>query len=362
MDTTWANSLKVKDRPISLGKGSDSLDEESNSTEGGANKGGGGGGDQTLDTPLLIAASEGIVEIFDEILDAHPQAIEHISKDEVTIVVAAICHRQREIFRRLKMMKGVMEHRLFSLIDKRGYTILHHAADMKNYNGGTRAGPALQLQEELQWFERVRKIVPSHYVMHRNNAGKTADELFKEQHAKLLEKAERWIKETSHSCSAIAILVATVVFTAALTVPGGNDQQGHPVFLNSPFFLFFTIMDVVSLAGSLTYVVMFLSILTSPFKQENFLESLPRKLMIGFTLLFLSMTTTMLSFTATIFLINHFEKKALTVTLINIAVLLPVSIFVLMQFPLYVALSSNMHSLSKKIMKKALRRTSIPFF
>ncbi|KAE7995347.1 hypothetical protein FH972_000156 [Carpinus fangiana] len=361
MDTTWTDSLKVEDRPISLGKGIlDALDDESNSTEGGADKG--GRGDQTPDTPLLIAASEGIVEIFDEILYVNPQAIEHINKDEVTIVVAAIRHRRREIFRRLKMMKGVMEHRLFSLIDKRGYTILHHAADMKNYNGGTRAGPALQLQEELQWFERVRKIVPSHYVMHRNNAGKTADELFKEQHAGLLNKAERWIKETSQSCSAIAILVATVVFTAALTVPGGNDKTGHPIFLHSPFFLFFIIMDVISLASSLTYVVMFLSILTSPFKQENFLEALPRKLMIGFTLLFLSITTTMLSFAATIFLINHFDKKAMTITLINIAVLLPVSIFALMQFPLYVALSRKMNSLFKKIMKKALQQTSISHF
>jgi hypothetical protein len=196
--------------------------------------------------------------------------------------------------------------------------------------------------------------------MHRNNSGKTTDELFKEQHAELLEKAERWIKETSQSCSVVAVLVATIVFTAAYTVPGGNDQWGHPVFLHSPFFLFFTIMDVVSLASSLTYVVMFLSLLTSPFKQENFLKSLPRKLMIGFTLLFLSMTTTILSFTATIFLINHFEKKTLTVTLINIAIMLPVSMFAIMQFPLYVALSSNMHSLFKKIMKKALRGISIP--
>jgi len=130
MDTTWANSLKVDDKPISLGKGDAPNDggkggkgEQPNSTDGA-----GKGGDQTPDTPLLIAASEGIVEIFDEIVDVHPQAIEHISKDEVSIVHAAISHRQREIFRRLKMMKGIMEHRLFSMIDKRGYTILHHAA------------------------------------------------------------------------------------------------------------------------------------------------------------------------------------------------------------------------------------------
>jgi hypothetical protein len=191
--------------------------------------------------------------------------------------------------------------------------------------------------------------------MHRNIAGKTADELFKEKHDKLLKEAQKWIKETSQSCSAVAVLVATVVFAAAYTVPGGNDNTGRPIFLHSPFFLFFTVMDVVSLASSLTSVVMFLSILTSPFEQDNFLKSLPRKLIVGFSLLFLSVTTTMLSFTTTILLIVRLEKKTWTTTLIYTAAFLPVSVFALMQFPLYLAFTTCMHSLVKKIMKKVPR-------
>ncbi|KAF3950453.1 hypothetical protein CMV_023797 [Castanea mollissima] len=185
--------------------------------------------------------------------------------------------------------------------------------------------------------------------MHRNLKGKTADELFQDTHAELLDQAQKWIKETSQSCSAVSVLVATVVFAAAYTVPGGNDASGRPNFIDSPFFVLFTIMDVVSLACSLTSVVMFLSILSSPFEYENFRISLPQKLLIGFTLLFFSVTTTMLSFAATIFLLLHFQKKAWTKTLIYTTAFFPVSMFALMQFPLYAAFNKLLHTITEKI-------------
>ena len=209
----------------------------------------------------------------------------------------------------------------------------------------------------------MQNIIPSHYVMHRDiEKHKTAEELFKKTHSDLLEKAQKWIKETSQSCSAVAVLIATVVFAAAYTVPGGNDNTGHPVFLHSPFFLFFTIMDVLSLASSLTSVVMFLSILSSPFEYENFRISLPRKLTFGFALLFFSVTTTMLSFAATILLIIHFKKTSWTTTLIYTAAFLPVSVFALMQFPLYKAFSSTLRALTKKILKTVLPRKFTPHY
>ena len=61
----------------------------------------------------------------------------------------------------------------------------------------------------------MRKIIPSHYVMHRNNAGNTAEEFFEEQHAELLERAQKWIKGTSQSCSAVSVLAASLVYSAA---------------------------------------------------------------------------------------------------------------------------------------------------
>jgi hypothetical protein len=90
LDTTWENSFIVEDKTISLGKSDCNLDddaikkegEQSNSTTEGGKGGGGSYGRNRMinyDTPLLIAASEGIREIFDEILRVHPQAIEHVT-------------------------------------------------------------------------------------------------------------------------------------------------------------------------------------------------------------------------------------------------------------------------------------------
>jgi hypothetical protein len=131
----------------------------------------------------------------------------------------------------------------------------------------------------------VQKVIPSHYVTLRNKEGKTAKELFEESHKDQLTNAQKWIKETTQSCSTVAALVATVVFAAAYTVPGGSDKNGKPNFINSPYFLVFTVSDVLSLASSLTSLVVFLSLLTSPFELQEFHFSLPRKLLVGFTFL-----------------------------------------------------------------------------
>ena len=113
--------------------------------------------------------------------------------------------------------------------------------------------------------QRIEKRIPYHYKMHNNKENKTtAKQLFMEKHRELHKHACKWIKETAQSCSAVAVLVATVVFAAAYTVPGGTNESGLPIFLHHPIFLVFTVMDVVSLASSLALMVMFLSILTSP--------------------------------------------------------------------------------------------------
>lgn len=210
-------------------------------------------------------------------------------------------------------------------------------------------------------MQRVLKIVPPHFRHHHDKKhNKTAKQLFREQHQKQLEDAQRWIKETAQSCSAVAVLVATVVFAAAYTVPGGSNERGLPNFLDSPLFLFFTVMDIVSLTGSLTAVVMFLSILSSPFELPNFFKSLPRKLTFGFTMLFLSVATTMLAFTATVLLIIRLEPQRWTSTLVYTAAFIPVSILALTQFPLYVAFMDTSMKISKAIGKflplKRIRR------
>nr|XP_048328404.1 ankyrin repeat-containing protein ITN1-like [Ziziphus jujuba var. spinosa] len=306
-------------------------------------------------TPLLIATSTGIEEIVNGILKEHPQAVEHVSDEGLNIMHVAIRHRQRNIFKRVKKMKILMV-RLVRKIDDNGYTLLHHVSDMTHYySSGSLPNAALQLQDELKWFERVRKIIPSHYEMnHRKVNGQTAEDMFEKSHAELHKEAQSWLKRTSESSSVIAVLIATVAFTAAYTVPGGSDQlTGHPILLHDPFFVVFTVMDVLSLVSSLTSVVMFISILTSPFRLQDFRESLPRKLTLAFTFLFLSVASTMLAFSATVILIVHMKKRWITTLVVYGVAFVPVTVFGLLQFPLYVAFMGTV-KYSLTILKKAL--------
>ncbi|XWS18158.1 hypothetical protein CRYUN_Cryun32bG0018300 [Craigia yunnanensis] len=283
------------------------------------------------DTPLLIAASTGIVEIVNEILTVYPQAVEHISKTGQNILHVAIMHRKYKVFDFVKNKEEAK--RLVRGIDNHGCSILHHAADTIYYQGGTKPTPPLKLQQELTWFEDVKNRVPSHFTMHRNKKNMTADQLFKDVHQEQLKTAQDWVKNTSQSCSTVSVLVAGVVFTAAYTAPGGFLTDGRPILLEKPLYSFFTVMDVAGLASSLTSVVIFLSILSSSLEYEDFLHRLPRNLSLGFTFLFFSVTSTMLTFTATILLLVHLEKKW-TANLTYAAAFLPICVFALFQFPL----------------------------
>nr|GFB60854.1 ankyrin repeat-containing domain, PGG domain protein [Tanacetum cinerariifolium] len=94
-----------------------------------------------------------------------------------------------------------------------------------------------------------------------------------------------------------------IVFAAAITVPGGNNQSGIPVFTNNIAFTVFAISDAISLFTAVTSLLMFLSILTARFAEQDFLIKLPTKLIIGLTMLFLSTTAMIIAFGATLFLV-----------------------------------------------------------
>ncbi|KAL5840355.1 hypothetical protein ACOSQ4_012963 [Xanthoceras sorbifolium] len=127
------------------------------------------GTSRQVPSPLLLAAAVGIMEIVKEMIRYCPQNILHV----------AAMYRQKEVFRVVDWMKVPMHNRLAQEFNIDGYNILHRIADMEHYTEGTRPGPAYQLQEVLQWFNRVEKMMPSHDglfkdVVHR----KTPEELF----------------------------------------------------------------------------------------------------------------------------------------------------------------------------------------
>jgi hypothetical protein len=108
--------------------------------------------------PLFIATMNGIEEIVWEIINQYPHAVEHLNEEGQSILDVAVKHRQKNIFSLVKHQKIPLA-RLHRVVDKKGNTLLHHVADMEHYRGGTKPGPALKLQEELQWFE-VRPFHP----------------------------------------------------------------------------------------------------------------------------------------------------------------------------------------------------------
>ncbi|XP_054779454.1 uncharacterized protein LOC129287271 isoform X4 [Prosopis cineraria] len=320
--------------------------------------------DQTHDdniyrTPLFVATSNGIEEIVELYLKLHPMSIIHVSEDGQNILHITVKHRQLNIFRLLKQKQHFSP--LCSQISIINRTVLHEVARMDYYRPSSQPGAAFQLQHELKWYKRVEKVVPVHLHLHCDNEKLTAGDVLDIEHHDMLADAQQWTQRTAESCSMVAVLVATVVFTAAYTIPGGNEG-GSPVFLTSPVFIFFTIMDIVALAFSLASVVMFLSVLNAPFELWDFHKSLPRKLSTGFAFLFLALVSTMLAFSATILLTIRLQWKQWTSTLVYSAAFFPVTIFGLIQFPHYKKLPSLLHEIRKKAMKviNLIRRVKKP--
>ncbi|KAK7850406.1 ankyrin repeat-containing protein, partial [Quercus suber] len=299
-------------------------------------------------TPLFLATMSGCLEIVEDILKIYPQAVEHIDDKGRNILHIAIKYRQLKIFELVNDMELPMQ-RLIRKIDEDGNSILHTVGKKnKDYVPEKMQGPALELQDELRWFESVKKLTPYHYIDHRNNQKLTAEGLFNEANKELREKAIEWIKRTAEGCSIVAVLIATVAFAAAYTIPGGsNDKTGVPILLNQPFFVVFTVADVLSISFALTSVVVFLAITTSPFRFADFRYSLPNKLTFGLTLLFLSVSMMMLAFAATVLLMIQ-NGEGWTKVILYAMSFLPVGLFALSYFPLYLSLSKTYKYLLKK--------------
>ncbi|KAF5943392.1 hypothetical protein HYC85_017469 [Camellia sinensis] len=292
------------------------------------------------ETPLFLATKLGIIEIVEQILKKYPQAAEHIDHHGRNILHIAIKYRQIHIFDFLEKKMEISMMRLIQKIDNNGNSVLHTVALRPDgYKDEKMRSPAL----------RLNKIYATLFTKHFNNDRQTAKQLFVSNNALLHKEAIDWLKRTAENCSIVAVLIATVAFAAAYTIPGGPSQTtGYPILLDQPFFVVFTMTDVLSLTLALTSVIVFLSILTSPFRFKDFKCSLPQKLMLGITLLILSVSMMMLAFGATVILMIH-NKERWTKLALYLVAFLPVSVFALTYLPLYLSL---MRTSSKYLLRK----------
>jgi len=183
-------------------------------------------------------------------------------------------------------------------------------------------------------MQEVKSIMDTNKHL-RNDKEQTARELFTSDHKDLLVKGEKWMKQAATSCTVVGALIITIMFTAAFTVPGGNVQEtGYPVFKDEKSFTVFIVADAISLFSSSTSVLMFLGILTSRYAEEDFLKSLPTKLIIGLSMLFFSIAAMMVTFCAA--LIIMLDGRLQVIIPIVLLASIPVTLFMLLQFPLLV--------------------------
>ncbi|XP_059441711.1 ankyrin repeat-containing protein NPR4-like [Corylus avellana] len=251
-----------------------------------------------------------------------------------SIFQSAVLHRQAKIFSLIYRLHG--RNVMVYDGDDSYHNILHMAgmsADSTQLNRVP--GAALQMQRELQWFKEVESIVFPKVTEALNKDKLKPRELFTKNHKNLMKEGEQWMKDTATSCTVVGALIATIMFAAAFTVPGGNDQNtGFPIFLNENVFMLFIVSDSLSLFSSATSVLMFLGILTTRYAEEDFLKSLPTKMIIGLSTLFFSIVSMMIAFCAALLLMLR-GQSWFVIPVICLASV-PVTLFALMQFPLLV--------------------------
>lgn len=165
--------------------------------------------------------------------------------------------------------------------------------------------------------------------------------VFRREHKELRKEGEEWMKKTADSYTITAALIITIVFAAAITIPGGNDNySGKAIYARKTSFIIFAISDAISLFTSTTSLLLFLSILTARYREEDFLKRLPKRLILGLAMLFLLVTSMMVAFSATLYLMFG-QGNAWILIPIATFTCLPIASFVTLQLPLLVDLISS---------------------
>ncbi|KAK7372595.1 hypothetical protein VNO80_05980 [Phaseolus coccineus] len=321
---TDVDDKKAVDRSETMKKESDRLAEEEKIDK--------------KETPFLVAARYGIVEMVNEMLYRIPSAIHNTNSKKENVLLVAVRNRQPLVVQSLKMKmqsKPEVWNNLILTVSEDESTMLHLAAYAPDSNKPWQiAGSALQMVWDIKWFQYIKGLVPQHFSFRSDKRRKTAGEIFEETHKELIEESGEWLRDTSESCSVVAALVAGVSFTAANSIPGSTNEEGRPNLEGKPAFDVFAIASLVGLCFSVTGLIMFLTILTSRKQAKDFRRDLPLKLLLGLSSLFVSIAAMLVSFcTGHFFLLSHRYKTILYP--IYAATVFPVTFYAVAQFPLY---------------------------
>ncbi|KAL3747108.1 hypothetical protein ACJRO7_015967 [Eucalyptus globulus] len=282
--------------------------------------------------PLVQATAKGNSEIVKLCIQYFPKLFVN-SPSWKSLITCAIEYRQERILNLFLKLSSTAE---LSLVlgptwNDSENMIKAAASYYPSFDARTKvAGAAFRMQREIQWYDHKTAYI-----------GRSTDDRaesywteFVKNHQNLLENGEKWIKDTANSCMLVSTLIATVLFAAAFTIPGGNDNNtGVPLLLGQDSLLVFAISDSLGLFSSMTAILLFLAILTSWYEAQDFLYSLPNRIIMGLVFLFLSLAFMLVAFatTLTILLDKRLEWVLIPIILLTS---IPVALFLVLQLPL----------------------------
>ncbi|KAI3992384.1 hypothetical protein MKX01_009250 [Papaver californicum] len=335
---------------------------------------------------LHLTARQGHVEIVKALLDKDPQLARRTDKKGQTALHMAVKGHSCEAVKLLLDADAA----IVMLPDKFGNTALHVATRKKraeivnallylpdiNVNALTRDHKtALDIAEGLNLSEEsteIRERLASRGAIRANELNQPRDELRKtvsqikkdvhtqlEQTrktnknvngiAKELRKLHReGINNATNSVTVVAVLFATVAFAAIFTVPGGDDNKGMAVVVNSISFKIFFIFNAIALFTSLAVVVVQITLVRGETKSERRVVEVINKLM------WLASVCTSVAFIASSYIVvgRHYEWAAILVTVVGGVIM----VGVLGTMTYYVIKSKRSRSIKKK--EKSSRRSA----
>ncbi|XP_022748045.1 ankyrin repeat-containing protein ITN1-like [Durio zibethinus] len=291
---------------------------------------------------IINASERGMTEFIVEIIKTNPDLLISIDKNSRTICHIAVAYRQEKLFSLINGHDAV-KYYFLDFTDNYGNNMLHLAGQLEPTSQlklDQISGAALQMQRELQWFKEIESIVPPAFKEYKNSFGATPYEAFDQSHANLIKEGEKWMKDIAQSSTIVGTLIITIMFAALFTVPGGyNQDTGIPLLLSKKLFKLFIISDAISLFASSTSVLIFVGILTSRYSKDDFLTSLPKKLIIGLSALFISIATMMVAFSSTVIILLKGQLE-IVIPIVLLATI-PICLFVWLQFPLLVTITMS---------------------
>ncbi|XP_034678968.1 ankyrin repeat-containing protein ITN1-like isoform X2 [Vitis riparia] len=289
---------------------------------------------EIFEQSFITGAKYGIPEILEEIIKSYPFALEYLDEG---VFKSVVLNRNEKIFNLI--CETGMHRQLIIRTKDDSNNILHLAGKLAPpHRLSLVSGAALQMQRELHWFKEIEKYAPRAFSESENNDEEKPKMVFIKEHKKLIKEGEKWMKGTAKFYTLAAALIATVVFAAAITIPGGNhDDTGIPNFSKEIAFKVFAVSDALSLFLSIASVLISLSILTTRYAEDDFLFALPRRLIFGLVTLFLSVTFMMIAYSGAIYLLFGEKKAWILITLAALACV-PVTLYGILQFPFLVEL------------------------